>query len=150
MSSPDSGPGMWAPTMLSVSMVDEDLRSGCRLANSVIRVPATGVAVADIEVHPLRPDVSFETTDAGQLRNCEHSRGDAVVVGNIACASQHVRRRNLGLEHRDGGQRHPRAVGGVTAAHTTGFVVLCSGPGLSSCAIGSLPILAPTSMGGAQ
>src|SRR5665811_551783 len=93
--------------------VDQNLGGGSRLTDPVVGVPATGVAVANIDVDALVPGLLFEHPHPGELGNREHRGRDTGVVGDDRGALQHVGRGDLAFQDRDRGQGHPRSVGRV-------------------------------------
>lgn len=98
---------MWAPTILSVGPVDEDLHRRGRLADAVVGVPVAGVGVANVGVRPAGSGLVFEEADAGELRDREDDGGHAVVIRDDRLVLEHVRDGDLALEHRGPGSAAP-------------------------------------------
>src|SRR3546814_13887153 len=62
-----------------VGLVDEDLR-GCRwFSDSVVRVPAARIRVADLHFDAARSRFVFEKADAGPFRDGDDCRGHTAV-----------------------------------------------------------------------
>src|SRR3546814_9407433 len=77
------GAEQWSSDDCGVGLVDEALR-GCRwFADSVVRVPAARVRVADLHFEAARSRFVFEKADAGQFRDGEDCRGHTAVVGSV-------------------------------------------------------------------
>ncbi len=111
ISSPYSGPNRCAPTTRSLVRSTRILAGSGGLADAVVGVPATGVAVANIDIDALVPGLLFEHPHSGELGNGEHRGRDTGVVGDGRAAVEHVGRGDLALEDRNRGERHPRCVG---------------------------------------